>query len=377
MLAKPWPTSSMFERCSPPGHRVGDLGRKKAFHAAEEREREGRRQDLQNALETDVRHFRRRQGVRDAAKTAAYGFDAEVKQDSGDRDDRKRDQHARPIGPQAPQAENQRGRAEADSQRCGIERRSRGGERAKLGQQLARLRPVQRKAAEVFKLTGEDGHGDAAGEADRNRVGDVADQRAEPKRSRQGQHDAGKKDRQQQALDTEFRHSGRDQYDERPGRAADLETASAERRYDKAADDRGVETPVGRHARTDRDRHGKRQRHDGDREPSHGVAAKLAKPVALAQDGGEFRPIEMGRRGPVWHPVPPSRRRAAEVEFRLPAQPISPSSKPPKTAQNRTGSRAARSGARSSMAPSRVLARLLPQQRLARIRVAPPPKCCG
>ena len=160
--------------------------------------------------------------------------------------------------------------------------------------------------------------------------------------SRQGQHDAGKEDRQQQALDPKFRDSRRDQYDERPGRAADLEPASAQRGYDKAANDRGVETPVGRHARTDRNRHRKRQRHDGDREPSHRVAAKLAKSVALTQNGGEFRLIKVSGGGPVRHLVSnpfPMQRSGNQV--RLPAEPsacVFPPGPPPRSRKNRAGS---------------------------------------
>ena len=80
----------------------------------------------------------------------------------------------------------------------------------------------------------------------------------------------------------------RHEHDEGPGRPADLEPAAAEQRDEEPADDRGVETPVGRHAGGDRDRHRERQGHDGDGEPGDGVGAEIREPVALAQDRDEL-----------------------------------------------------------------------------------------
>ena len=57
-------------------------------------------------------------------------------------------------------------------------------QRRQLGQQRARLGAGQRQPAQVLQLAGQDGDGDAAGEAHRDRMGDVADQRAQPRAGR-------------------------------------------------------------------------------------------------------------------------------------------------------------------------------------------------
>jgi hypothetical protein len=66
--------------------------------------------------------------------------------------------------------------------------------------------------------------------------------------------------------------------DERAGGSADLETAASESRNDKAADNRGVEAAFRGDARSDGDRHGKRQRHDRTVRPDSMSCRKAEKP---------------------------------------------------------------------------------------------------
>ena len=87
------------------------------------------------------------------------------------------------------------------------------------------------------------------------------------------------------------------QHDEGAGRPANLETAAAERRYQEASDNGGVEPLVRRQAGTDRDRHGQRQRHDGHGQAGHRVGPQARPAIALAQNGHELGREQLGEGG--------------------------------------------------------------------------------
>ena len=193
-----------------------------------------------HAWRRDDRQLRRRQAVRKLAETAADGLHRQVEQPGRERGQHDRDQHARPGRPQTPQQEDQRGRADADGERRRVEGRQRLAERHELRQQRPGLGTRQLQAAEILELAGQDGDGDAAGEADGHRVRDVADQRAEPQQADQRQHHAGHQDRQQQPSRPNRADGRRHQNDEGAGRPADLIAAAAQRRDQKAADDGGI-----------------------------------------------------------------------------------------------------------------------------------------
>ena len=73
--------------------------------------------------------------------------------------------------------------------------------------------------------------------------------------------------------------------------------ATAERRHEKTADNSGVEAAIGRYARSDRNRHRKRQCHDGDGETGNGVGLEVRDAVALAEHGDELGHEQLGEGG--------------------------------------------------------------------------------
>ena len=100
-----------------------------------------------------------------------------------------RDQHSRPVRREPPQQEDQRRRAKPDGERRRRNRRQGLRKHRKFRQQLPGLGAGQLQAAEILELAGEDRDRDAAGEADGHRMGNVADQHAEPQKADQRQHE--------------------------------------------------------------------------------------------------------------------------------------------------------------------------------------------
>ncbi len=82
---------------------------------------------------------------------------------------------------------------------------------------------MQGQSAEVVQLARENGYGNPAGEAHRDRVRDVTDQHAQPRQAEQRQQDTRDKDSRQQTSDPVLHHRRRDQHDERARRSANLE----------------------------------------------------------------------------------------------------------------------------------------------------------
>ena len=75
------------------------------------------------------------------------------------------------------------------------------------------------------------------------------------------------------------------------------ETGFPQQRHQEAADDGGEKPAVRRHAGGDRDGHRQRQRHDGDGQSRDGIGAEIQEPIALAQDGDEFRSEKLRKGG--------------------------------------------------------------------------------
>ena len=84
------------------------------------------------------------------------------------------------------------------------------------------------------------------------------------------------------------------------GRPRDLDARAAEERDDRAADDRGVEPVLRRHAGGDGQRHRQRKGHDADHDAGHGVVPQrgpaVAGPQAVAQGGAQAAEGRDGRR---------------------------------------------------------------------------------
>ena len=178
--------------------------------------------------------------MRDLAEMAADGLDRQAEQPSRQRGKYDSDQHARPVRQQAPNEENQGGRAHANGE-CG---RADGGQclsqHRKLRQQMSGFGTGQCEPTEIPELAGKDHDRDTAAEANGYGMRDIANERTKPQQADQGQHESGEEDCQQQPVETEFGDGSRDENDEGAGGTADLITAAAQRRDQKAADDRGI-----------------------------------------------------------------------------------------------------------------------------------------
>jgi hypothetical protein len=120
----------------------------------------------------------------------------------------------------------------------------------------------------------------------------------------QRQQQTRQKNGGQKSLEAEPRGRRGNQHDERAGRAADLKTAAAERRDQKASDDRSIEPALRRHAGGHRDRHRERQRDDGDGQCRSEVAAERLSAIALGEGGDELGAVEMCGCGAVRHGGP-------------------------------------------------------------------------
>ncbi len=80
-----------------------------------------------------------------------------------------------------------------------------------------------------------------------------------------------------------------DDDDEGAGRSADLEAAAAERGDEEARDNGRNEPLVGRGAACNGERHGQRQRDDGDGEPGDEIAMEIGERIAFPKHGHELR----------------------------------------------------------------------------------------
>lgn len=86
-----------------------------------------------------------------------------------------------------------------------------------------------------------------------------------------------------------------------PAGASNLMAAAAKSGNQKIADYGGEEPAFGRHAGSHRDRHRKRQRHDGDRHPGYRVALRVSESVALPDRREKFWMEEVCGGGSVGH----------------------------------------------------------------------------
>ena len=176
------------------GHAVGDLGRQQALDAAEQREGERRRQHLAAQCASVIAgSCGAGKPLGMPPKSAADGLDRQMQQPG-------RERGQRPPRSACP-ASSAATRRSSEDQRGRSRRRWRAPTGLSVGKRLRRARRAsgtagrarrrQRQPAEILELAGEDRDRDAAGEADRHRVRDVADQRAQPQQADQRQHHAG------------------------------------------------------------------------------------------------------------------------------------------------------------------------------------------
>ena len=151
----------------------------------------------------------------------------------------------------------------------------------------------QCQTEEFPDLAGEYDDPDPCGEANRHREGYELDERAKPRETGRGQHQAGQEGCEDQPLHSMFGDRCRDQNDESPRRAADLEPRPAEQGDEEAPDDSRIKTLSRGGARGDGYCHGERQCHDCDGQTRDGVRTQMRGPVALAQDRDQFGGVKL------------------------------------------------------------------------------------
>jgi hypothetical protein len=98
---------------------------------------------------------------------------------------------------------------------------------------------------------------------------------------------------EENTLEPVLRHRCRNEHDEGAGGNADLKAAAAKGQYDKAADDRCIESSIRRNARGDRSRLQERQRHDGNRRARNRIRLQTRQPVILPDHRDELWRVQL------------------------------------------------------------------------------------
>ena len=144
------------------------------------------------------------------------------------------------------------------------------------------------QSEQVFDLRRENGHGDSAGEAYHDGIGDVFDDGTQMEYAQQNQEHAGHDGGHKQACFAVLLYDAVDDDDKSTRRSADLHTASAKQGHGQSGDDGRDDALFGCHPRSDTESDGQRQGHDADDEPGHDVGRQLFL-VVTSQVEKQFR----------------------------------------------------------------------------------------
>ena len=182
MLATPCATSSQFERCRRPVMLSATTAESRlSIPPSSAKDSAAGRTAAIFSIES-VGQLRQRQRLRDAAEARADGLDRQMQQ-PGDRPKpapRRSDRPASAAGSRRTARmtadRQQRRRATADGLTVG----SAAASACSFGTSGPGLRAGEGQAEQVLELAGEDDDGDAGGEADGHRIGNVLDEGAEP-----------------------------------------------------------------------------------------------------------------------------------------------------------------------------------------------------
>ena len=214
-----------------------------------------------------------RRGMRELASAAARWDSAEARADRLDR--QSEEGHQRGAQRRAPRCgpgmrgENLRqtiSTSDGRRPRAPLPRTTACGNCAASASMRARIARnfIQLQSEEVFDLRAGDQDRDAVGEADDDRPRNELDRRAHAGEAHDHQQDAGHHRAHEQAVDAVLGDDAGDHDDERAGRPADLRPRAAQRRDQKAGDDRAVDAGLRRESGGDGERHGQRQRDQAD-----------------------------------------------------------------------------------------------------------------
>ena len=189
MFAMPWPTSSTLDLCRLPIMPSATTAESSDSIAAEQRDGDGRREELAHPVERDGRQARSRDRRVDLAEARADRLDGKAERRDGGRRGEDRDDRARHLArdPRPEQQDRERPGGDADrGQRRGAEVR---GVRLPLREEV-RGHGAHAEAEQVLDLRREDDHRDPAREAGDDGVRDELDRAAEPREAEDDQHAA-------------------------------------------------------------------------------------------------------------------------------------------------------------------------------------------
>ena len=134
---------------------------------------------------------------------------------------------------------------------------------------------VDGQSEQVFDLRRENGHGDSAGEAYHDGIGDVFDDGTQMEYAQQNQEHAGHDGGHKQACFAVLLYDTVDDNDKSPRRSADLHTASAKQGHGQSGDDGRDDALLRCHAGCNAEGYGQWQGYDAHYEAGHDVCRQL------------------------------------------------------------------------------------------------------
>ncbi len=134
---------------------------------------------------------------------------------------------------------------------------------------------IKLKTEKILDLRGEDEDGDAVGETDRDRTGDIPDDRSHPRSAHENENKAGHHGADRQIGQAVLLDDPVDDDDKGAGGPADLHPRTSQSRDDETGNDGGENARAGRDARGDAKSHGQGKRHDSHRDARHHVGGEL------------------------------------------------------------------------------------------------------
>ena len=236
-------------------HAVCNYRREKTFHRRKHGDREGGGEEGKEVYAVEVGEGDMGDAAGDAAELGADGFQVEMEGcGSGGEQDEGYDGSGDAAGKVwQTKDDGERGEAYGDGFRAG------GGD--VVGEEFDAGEEVAGdggggKSEEVFDLGGGDEEGNAVGEADGDRAGNVFDGRAEARKSHDKKEKAGHDADEREAGHAEFHDDSGDDDDEGAGGAANLGARSAEEGDEESGDNCCVKTNLRGDAGGDGEGHG-------------------------------------------------------------------------------------------------------------------------
>ena len=244
---------------------IGDDGGQQGFDGTEHRDREGGPDELDDLRGGDGRPLQGGQSYGNATERAADRGNAveperRLQQGGNDECDQRpwhafQSRQPRRINDQEQRQQRQRSRDGVKIREC----------LHQLPELFVEVPAFDcRQPEKILPFPHPDDYRDTGRETHDDRIGNVLDDRAQPRDTEQEQHQAGHQRGNLQAVDAMIRRDAGEDGDEGAGRARDLQPGPAQNGHDESADDRRIQSLFGFRARGDGKRHGERQCDDAD-----------------------------------------------------------------------------------------------------------------